>query len=140
MKLEYLKKTPRLFFKNGALPLYFIHFVTTKCNLQCSHCFYHNSLCSNDSELTIDEIKRITKSIGEILLIILTGGEPFLRSDLPEIARLYYENAHAREIAIITNGTLLNKISEIAPEIAKNCPQAKIMITLSYRWCWKGSR
>tara|TARA_B100000315_G_scaffold135522_1_gene124831 strand:- start:1219 stop:1578 length:360 start_codon:yes stop_codon:yes gene_type:complete len=57
-----------------------------------------------------------------------------------EIARLYYENAHAREIAIITNGTLLNKISEIAPEIAKNCPQAKIMITLSYRWCWKGSR
>ena len=41
--------------KKNQLPSYFIFFPTSRCNLSCSHCFYHDSLNKRFNELTLDE-------------------------------------------------------------------------------------
>ena len=38
---HHLKKT---IVKKDQLPSYFIFYPTSRCNLMCSHCFYHDSL------------------------------------------------------------------------------------------------
>ena len=42
--------------KKNQLPSYFIYFPTSRCNLSCSHCFYHDSLNKRFNELTLAEI------------------------------------------------------------------------------------
>ena len=58
----------------------------------CSHCFYHDSLNKKMNELSLDEIDAFTKTMNPLLSLILTGGEPYLRHDLDQIARIFYEN------------------------------------------------
>ncbi|MEO8204860.1 MAG: radical SAM protein [Chthoniobacterales bacterium] len=84
-------------------PLYVQFYITARCNLACQQCniIYANS---DVREATIDEIKRIADNLAEIgtCVVLLTGGEPFARADLPEIIRAFTErNIHVR---MQTNG------------------------------------
>ena len=76
--------------KKNQLPSYFIFFPTSRCNLSCSHCFYHDSLNKRFNELTLDEIDTFSKTMDPLLTLALTGGEPYLRHDLDQIARIFY--------------------------------------------------
>ena len=88
-------------------PVALIFFVTSRCNLRCSHCFYWRELNTiSDSELSIDEIRKIARSFEHPLFLSLTGGEPFLRKDLKEIVLAFYEGCKTREVGIATNGTM----------------------------------
>src|SRR5712691_2581922 len=89
-------------------PVSLVHFVTNRCNARCSFCFidFDDPKTFRD-ELTIDEIDRITKALGPNLQNVnLTGGEPFARRDLLDIARCYFRNTKARSIFITSNGSL----------------------------------
>ena len=98
------------------LPKYVVLELTRRCNNKCLHCYtvwgeqsngYPNS---NGKELTTDEVKQaITKVHEELPLeaIGISGGEPTLREDLPEI--LSFIAKRGLGAAIITNGTLLNE-------------------------------
>ena len=55
---EFAKKASREI-ENRPLPNHLVFFVTNKCNLQCSHCFYIDELNSKTRELDIDEIRKI---------------------------------------------------------------------------------
>lgn len=84
-------------------PLYVQYYITARCNLACQQCniIYANS---DVREATIDEIKGIADNLAEIgtCVVLLTGGEPFARADLPEIIRAFTErNIHVR---MQTNG------------------------------------
>ena len=88
-------------------PVALIFFVTSRCNLRCSHCFYWRKLNSaSHSELSIDEIRKIVRSFAHPLSLSLTGGEPFLRKDLGEIIEVFHEDCGTREVGIATNGTI----------------------------------
>ncbi|MDR0539996.1 MAG: hypothetical protein LBG74_05785, partial [Spirochaetaceae bacterium] len=39
-------------------------FVTGKCNSNCAHCFYAGDMNRKESDLTLDEIKKISGSAG----------------------------------------------------------------------------
>ena len=48
-------------------------------------------------DLTFDEIKKISETAGQFNRLWISGGEPTLREDLPEILELFYKNNHIKE-------------------------------------------
>lgn len=129
---RYLQSGLRLFYKGNLKPLYLIHFITGKCNAKCKHCFYWQSLNKQDEQtMSLEEIDKMTKTMGKLLFVNLTGGEPFLRKDIVDIAKIYYKNTKPINITIPTNGILTKKILENAEEILKSCPKTKISIKFS---------
>ena len=89
----------------------------------CSHCFYHDSLNKRMNELSLEEIDAFTKTMDPLLSLILTGGEPYLRHDLDQIARIFYENTRTPIITIPSNGWYLDKMSEQIRNMMKWCPE-----------------
>jgi radical SAM protein with 4Fe4S-binding SPASM domain len=85
--------------------------LTRRCNLECAHCYMSASAGADTrAELTIADCRRVIDEIAAVnpnVFLILTGGEPFLRKDLFEIA------AHAAERRFTTvfgtNGLLLRE-------------------------------
>ncbi|MDD5276306.1 MAG: radical SAM protein [Methylovulum sp.] len=84
-------------------PVYVQFYVTARCNLTCEQCniIYANS---DVRECTIDEVKRIADNFAAmgVAIVLLTGGEPFARKDLPEI--IYAFESRGVHVRMQTNG------------------------------------
>ena len=119
---QYYRHLYKSLVKFKQLPSYFIFYPTSRCNLKCSHCFYHDSLNKKFNELTIDELDKITKSMDPILSLILTGGESYLRHDLDKIVKIFYENTKVPIITIPSNGWYLNKMDRQIRNMMEWCP------------------
>jgi heme b synthase len=85
--------------------------VTRSCNLACVHCRaaaldrpYENELSTAEAFALIDNIASFANPI-----IILTGGEPLLRSDIFEIAS--YGSGKGLRMTMAPNGTLITEDS-----------------------------
>ena len=91
--------------------------LTERCNLACTHCYQEGKKIA---EMTLSEIRRAVRNISETInqwseayLIAfspsasITGGEPFLRRDLPKI--LEELTRHDFSVSVLTNGTLIDK-------------------------------
>ena len=89
--------------------------ITSKCNLNCIHCYRRH----DQNNLSFQDIKKIIDRIvpAGITNLILTGGEPFLRADLFKIID-YSADRGITDIAINTNGTLFDN-PQIISEIQK---------------------
>jgi len=76
------------------------------CNLACSHCLVSSSPKGEPGLPTATWRRLIEEVIGlGVDRCYLTGGEPFVRPDLPELIRLITET-HGVELIILTNATL----------------------------------
>jgi len=113
----------KAFFKKNKLPSYFIYFPTSRCNLSCSHCFYHDSLNKRFNELTLEEINTFTKTMDPLLTLVLTGGEPYLRHDLDQIVKIFYENTKVPIVNIPSNGWYLEKMDKQIRNMMVWCPE-----------------
>ena len=87
--------------------------LTDRCNLRCDYCMPAEGLPwqPREQHLTADEIVRIAEvliGLG-IRTIRLTGGEPLLRRDLPEIVRRLHAIDGLEDLALTTNGVLLER-------------------------------
>ncbi len=100
-------------------PISVVHFLTNRCNARCSFCFIDfDNPNTFKNELSLDEIKILTKNFGETLLNVnFTGGEPFARKDITEIAKSYIDNTTIQSIYITTNGSLPERVISYAREI-----------------------
>ena len=81
------------------------------CNLCCSYCDTRWS-CRNDAPaemMSADDLVRLAGDSG-ITNITLTGGEPLLQKELPELCSRLIQNGHRVEIE--TNGSL--SVEELA--------------------------
>ncbi|MBN2058106.1 MAG: radical SAM protein [Candidatus Saganbacteria bacterium] len=97
-------------------------FVTDRCNLKCKHCFVPTNKTRSNRELSLSEIKKIAASFQAPLeLLSLTGGEPFLREDLPQIAKAFYKLNGSKEIFICTNGLMSGEIARQMSKIVDDC-------------------
>lgn len=112
-------------------PLQVIHFVTAKCNFSCKHCFYHEELNKKNNELTLEEIKKMSSNMGPIFFLLIGGGEPFIRQDLPEIIKTYYENNGIQNLSIPTNASLTKKTVADCEKILSECSDLKFSLSLS---------
>lgn len=91
--------------------------VTDQCNERCLYCrpAAYRGWSPRPEHLTAAEFIQITRVAVEsgIRHIRLTGGEPLLRSDLPEIAEGTAALPGLESLSLSTNGTLLTSIAPI---------------------------
>lgn len=120
--LNYYNHLFKSLLKYKQLPSYFIFYPTSRCNLKCSHCFYHDSLNKKFNELTLEEIEKITQTMDPILHLLLTGGEPYLRHDLDKIVKIFYDNTRVPILTIPSNGWYLNKMDKQIKNMMEWCP------------------
>ena len=84
--------------------------VTDRCNLRCQYCMPEPEYVwlPRENLLTFEEISMLTDAfVGEgVERVRITGGEPLLRRNLPELVRMLARKPLA-DIALTTNGVLL---------------------------------
>ncbi len=98
-------------------PIYVDWAITGACNLSCRHC-----VGMEERELTHHEAIKIA---GDIIglsprWVILEGGEPLLRSDLPQIGRMFHQAGI--DVFVITNGNAfspdrLRELASFSPKV-----------------------
>lgn len=121
-----------IFWKRRPVQLTF--FITRRCNAQCPFCFYLKSEKqreTNCTELSVAEVERISRSLGHLLWVAFSGGEPYLREDIVEISRIIYENNKPVILTYPTNGLLPEVIKEKTEEILKLCQKSTVVVKLS---------
>lgn len=126
-----LRFLPSVFIKRA--PLHLTLFVTRRCNARCPFCFYlqKNGDITESSELSLDEIKRISGSLGNLLWVAFSGGEVFLRRNIVEISRVFYTNNRPSIMLYPTNGLMPDTIKEKTEHILKDCPNSVITVKVS---------
>ncbi|HEV2317221.1 MAG TPA: GTP 3',8-cyclase MoaA [Thermoplasmata archaeon] len=84
--------------------------LTQRCNLRCVFCHMEGQPVARE-ELTVAEIARVVRAGTHVGIdrVKLTGGEPTLRTDLPEIIAAI--RPHVREISMTTNALLLDGLA-----------------------------
>ena len=124
LKNVYLKRTE---------PLSVVHFLTNRCNARCSFCFIDfENPNTFANELTLNEIEKLTKNMGcSLLNVNFTGGEPFARKEINEIAKLYIKNTTIQSIYITTNASLPDRVVGFAKDITKQCQDIELTIQIS---------
>ncbi|MFO8164370.1 MAG: 12,18-didecarboxysiroheme deacetylase [Thermodesulfobacteriota bacterium] len=80
---------------------------TRACNLNCIHCYAKAVHQSNDRELTTEEGFHLIDDLASfgVPVILFSGGEPLMRSDLVELSS--YAVKKGIRAVISTNGTLI---------------------------------
>lgn len=123
---------PSVFRKHRPIQLTF--FLTRRCNARCPFCFYLSGKDNGEektSELSLGEIEKLSSSIGSLFWLAFSGGEIFLRDDLVEITRLFYEKNKPAVILLPTNGLLTDLIAVRVEAILKYCEKSTIVVKLS---------
>lgn len=90
--------------------------VTDRCNLRCRYCMPEDGVCMVEHKdiLSFEEIQEVVKvavSLG-VDKIRLTGGEPLVRKDIVELVRMIAAVDGVKDLAITTNGVLLEKFAQ----------------------------
>ena len=118
-KTNFARVINNIYFQKNE-PVSLVHFITNRCNARCSFCFIDfDNPETFKGELTLEEIDRLTKNLGKSLLNVnFTGGEPFARKDILDIAKLYIKNSTIQSIYITTNASLPERIENFAKEIS----------------------
>ena len=89
--------------------------VIDRCNFRCPYCMPEadyprdHQFLSKSQRLRFEEIERLARifvSLG-VRKLRLTGGEPLLRRELPELVRLLARIPQVEDLAMTTNGSLL---------------------------------
>ena len=118
--------------QNFQTPQNLIFYATDYCNARCSHCFYWKNLNVRQDEMTLDQIKTMIKSLKQPLnMLVITGGEPFIRKDLYEICSIFYKINNTKRINIVTNGLLKERVLEITSKLLNENPGKRLTIVVS---------
>lgn len=88
--------------------------LTDACNLRCVYCMPEDMTFRHRSELMSDEellyLVKIAASLG-VTKIRLTGGEPTIRPGIVELVREIAATPGVKDVAMTTNGILLNRLA-----------------------------
>ena len=99
-------------------PPFLVLFINSICNMKCEHCFYWTSLNKKD-DLSKDEIFALSRSLGHIENLNLSGGEPFIRKEFAEICRQFIQHNGVKQIYVPTNGYYTDKTIKAITEVLK---------------------
>ncbi|WCB96699.1 GTP 3',8-cyclase [Baekduia alba] len=87
--------------------------VTDRCNFRCQYCMPADGLpwLEREEILSFEEIGRLVGLLASMGVgsVRLTGGEPLVRRDLPRLAKLLRSTPGVEELALTTNGYLLER-------------------------------
>ncbi len=130
--MQMMQVAKRMVNKTSNAPFHFTLFVTNKCNNFCQHCFYWESLNQPSiDELKVEEIEKMSKSMGKIFTLLLTGGETYLRKELPQIVKTFYDNNKIKNLITPTNGMMTKQVVQIVTQILEECPKISYTVQIS---------
>ncbi|MCK4910324.1 MAG: radical SAM protein [Thermodesulfovibrionales bacterium] len=118
-------------------PIHLTLFLTKRCNARCQHCFYINQDDSPSKEnemspeMSTDEYEKLSKEMGSLIWLAFSGGEIFLRDDLPEISRVFYRNNKPSIMLYPTNGLMPDKTLSVMEQVLNECPESIVTVKLS---------
>jgi len=101
-------------------PRFLTYIVTFTCNAKCIMCDSWKKPSPDD--LKIEEIERIFRELPTMDGVRLTGGEPFVRKDLVDIAHLAQTHLKPLFLHVTTNGFLTDRIVKFCEERDKSIP------------------
>ena len=131
---ELLKRYAKLALRQPFSPVLLNILVTSVCDMRCTHCFFTDELDDRPRkklQMKTHEIERISETLGGNLgVLILAGGEPFTRKDLPEIARAFYNNNKLESIYVMSNGQIHKRIFPDVTRILEECPNLNVTVAL----------
>lgn len=108
--------------------------VTRRCQSRCRTCYIWKA--PPLEELSLAEIEALFREIGWTYFFNVSGGEPFLRDDLPEIVGLACRHLDPAVIHIPTNALLPARIESMTAEmleiVAREAPGAALTIKPSF--------
>jgi Predicted Fe-S oxidoreductases len=82
-------------------------------------------------QMTTENVERISETLGANLgVLIIAGGEPFTRKDLPEIAKAFYTNNKLDAIVLMSNGQIQQRILPDVTRILDECPNLNVTVAL----------
>lgn len=103
--------------------------LTHRCNLRCVHCYLgsQSDICRHGPEMDTKEMLRVIDEITEAgcLYLLITGGEPLIRSDFTDIYRHIKSNGMLA--TVFTNATL---ITDSILELFEEFPPQAVEISL----------
>lgn len=115
-------------------PIHLTVFVTGKCNLRCRHCFHWREVAAGVEGPSLAKLERLADSaarMGPLLWLSLGGGEPFLRSDLEDVA-LAFARHDLAHLAIPTNGLVRERTLAFARAVCARHPALHLSISVSF--------
>jgi GTP 3',8-cyclase len=90
--------------------------VTDKCNFRCRYCMPAEGLewLPRDEVLSFEEITRLVRVLAAMGVseVRLTGGEPLVRRDLPDLVRMLARVRGVDDLSLTTNGVLLDRLAQ----------------------------
>ena len=127
----------RMGFVHPANPIVLTYSVTAACQSNCKTCnigaMYKHEPLRKEKDLKLDEIERLFKSIGHIFFLNFSGGEPYLRRDLPQIVELACKYLKPGIIHIPTNALMPERIKEATLEMLGILKKYKMDIPLTVK-------
>ena len=97
-------------------PMTLTYSVTAACQSRCKTCQIGAMFCQDPTrpqrDLKLDEIEKIFSSMKPVYFFNMSGGEPFMRDDLPEIVELACRYLKPKVVHTPTNAILSDKIVE----------------------------
>ena len=111
------------------LPLNLTFSVSYRCNSTCRTC---NVWRKRVRDLTLDEYEQVFNKLGRSpYWLTFSGGEPFLRPDLIDIAVAACRLCQPGIVNIPTNGLLTDRIVNGVERLARESPHTQIVLNLS---------
>lgn len=104
-------------------PMTLTYSVTAACQSRCKTCQIGEMFCQDPSrkerDLRIDEIEKVFSSMQPLYFFNISGGEPFLRPDLPDIVALACKYLKPRVVHSPTNAIMSDRIVENTERIIR---------------------
>jgi Fe-coproporphyrin III synthase len=117
-------------FRRLSSPLKLSYAVTYRCNLRCAMCKIWEKNSRN--ELTVDDVRAFFHRPHGTHWVGLTGGEPFLRDDLPLLVdAILTSPSRISALHFATNGTLTERIVRLATDTTAQHRDLKLVFTVS---------
>lgn len=88
--------------------------ITARCNLRCRYCYFFNNPAVEYRDLPTDEWLKFFDELGSlgVMKLVLAGGEPFIREDLPVLLDGIVRNR--MRFSFLSNGGLIDdRIAEV---------------------------
>jgi MoaA/NifB/PqqE/SkfB family radical SAM enzyme len=100
--------------RTGAVPRpgWCTYLVTYRCNARCKMC--DSWRLKPGQELTPVQAAQVFAKVGRLDVVRLTGGEPFLRDDFPEIARAVHSESRPGVLHVTSNGSFPDRVVRFA--------------------------
>src|SRR5882672_9888829 len=127
---EILKRYARIAMGRPFAPILLNVLITSVCDMRCAHCFFTEELDDKErkkQQMTTKNVERISETLGANLgVLIVAGGEPFTRKDLPEISRAFYTNNKLESIYLMSNGQIQQRIIPDVTRILQENPELNV--------------